>query len=97
MAGIQWVNLVKMFQRLTVGRLVLVGWEVILWGIVAAGSRWIPGPWWMAIPASMGLALLIHELFFMMWAERVARVPEAVVYRIPGYVATLERWTGPVA
>ena len=31
------------------------------------------------------------------YAERIARVPEADVYRVPGYVACLERWTGPVA
>ena len=91
---VRWSNLVKAFQGLTRARMLLVIWEAFLGAIL-----WISGsllPWW-GLAVGYAVAFLAHELFFMVWAERIARIPEADVYRVPGYVATLERWTGPVA
>ena len=89
----RWSNLLKAFQMITGARLLLLAWEALLGAILWASGFLLP--WW-GVAAGYAIAFLLHELCFMAYAERIARLPEADVYRTPGYVATLERWTGPV-
>ena len=93
---IQWANLWKIFFFIpgtARPRLILTAWEAFL-GIIL----WLVGftmPWW-GLFIGMAVAFLIHELFFIPFALYVAKVPEADVYKTPGFTACLERWTGPV-
>lgn len=93
---IAWSNLWK-WAALLPGtcrqRVLLTAWEAILGLIVWAAGHYLP--WW-GLGVGFGAAFFTHELFFIAWATRVARVPEADVYRAPGFTACLERWTGPV-
>ena len=94
---IAWSNLWKAFV-LKPGtarpRMLLTLWEAMLGVICWAAGHWLP--WW-GLAVGLLSAFWLHELMFQAYAERIARVPEADVYRVPGYVACLERWTGPVA
>lgn len=103
----QWSNLIKMFQKVTKARVLLLLWEMgILWGsawALGVMASWLPG-WWkvLSILPGFGLILAFHEVVFQRYAERICGVTD--VYNNKAGVAKaavatycIERWVGPVA
>ena len=105
MSEIQWANLWKPFVGIRWDRTLLTLWEFHLWAYPWLGGvlGYDAGGWWGAVGGGVGgglMAFFVHELFFMMYAERVLGLPECdegqAVGARPSYIPMLERWTGMV-
>ena len=103
---IQWSNLRKAFTGVRWDRTLLTLWELHLWGYPWLGGvlGFMRLGWWGACAGGLvgaAVAFVVHELFFMAYAEGVVGLPECdegdrVGWR-PSYIPMLERWTGKVA
>ena len=106
--GIQWANLWKAFTWLAGTarpRILLTVWEIGLWVIPASLS--VGGMGFFGILGSVGgflvgsgASFLLHELLFIPYGEWVVGIscaPEGAPLGLtPGFISTLERWTGPI-
>ena len=95
---VPWDNILKAF-RLVPGtrrnRILLTAWELWLWALVGVPA-WLWGGY--GLIGGIGGAFVMHEWFFIPYAEKVVGLPEIPESdALPqAYIATLERYRGPM-